>query len=297
MEVTIALLAAAIVGYLVYNWTPVAGAYWVARAKQARMRAEERKLQLPAWAFFVEPLRPLARYTPRAQLEKVAQMLYWCQFEGSWMGWDAPSFCALQIAGAAIMGAFSAAAGSPLMAVVAAFAGFFIPRMMISSRAARVKREFRRALPEKVQLLAQLASVGKPVRVGLRCLAEGKGPVARWLKAVLAGAHGRPLFSSPGSEGVLLAEARRTGLEEVAMLATQLDLIHARGAGARELLQDVARSISDGYTMELKEKAGRLGSELVLPELIFYFIPYLLAIMAPIAAAFIGGVIGGGLMP
>ena len=69
----------------------------------------------------------------------------------------------------------------------------------------------------------------------------------------------------------------------------QLDLVQRSGAGAGELLGDLATNVAQAYEAEMAERAEKLGSTLVFPTMIFYFLPYIITILAPVAFSVMAG--------
>jgi len=59
--------------------------------------------------------------------------------------------------------------------------------------------------------------------------------------------------------------------------------------GAQNLLGDLARNVAQEYEGAMAERAEKLGATLVFPTLLFYFLPYMLAILAPVAVSIVQG--------
>jgi len=153
-----------------------------------------------------------------------------------------------------------------------------------------VRRRFLRELPDAAQNLALLAAVGVSVGEALRRLAGGQGLVSTWVRGTLALAAGQQLFSpSEAEKGFLRKRAEESRLPALINLAVQLDLVQRSGTSAGQLLGDLATNVAQAYESEMAERAEKLGATLVFPTMIFYFIPYIVAILAPVAFSILRG--------
>jgi len=284
----IGFLAAALVGVIGYQLVPIPASYWRNEISKSLMTREEAEMRLPLWRAMLLPFNFLARYTPAAQLRKTRTDLYWAQRAGAWQGWDEVSFWGLRLACAAV-GLFFGMSRGPMYMAIAAMLGFTLPQILLNSKARKARKTFLRELPEVVQLLALAVGTGKSINEALRVVAQGKGLASHWIQEVLVQAVGSKLFTTGGSQqpGFLRRRAIETGMPALVALAVQLDLIQARGTGAQDLLSDLAVTVADEYQAEMMEKAERIGTELILPIIIFFFIPYLVAIVAPMAVQFL----------
>ena len=282
--VVIGFLVAALVGVVGYQLVPIPASYWRKEVSKSLMTREEAEMQLPLWRALILPFNFLAKYAPATQLRKTRTDLYWAQRAGEWRGWDEVSFWGLRLA-CAVVGLFLSISRGPTYMAAAVGLGFMLPQMLLNSKARKARKTFLRELPEVVQLLALAVGTGKSIREALRVVGQGRGLVSRWIQEVLVQSAGRELFTARGSRqpGFLRQRAIETGMPALVALAVQLDLIHARGTGAKELLGDLAVTVASEYEAEMMEKAERVGSELILPIILFFFIPYLVAIVAPMA--------------
>ena len=135
-----------------------------------------------------------------------------------------------------------------------------------------------------------LAAVGTSVGEALRRLAQGQGLVSQWMRQTLALAAGQQLFSASEREkGFLRQRAEESRLPALINLAVQLDLVQRSGAEAGNLLGDLATNVAQAYEGEMSERAEKLGATLVFPTMIFYFIPYMATILAPVAVSVMQG--------
>ncbi len=85
--------------------------------------------------------------------------------------------------------------------------------------------------------------------------------------------------------------ALESNLPELVALSTQLDMIQQKGVGAQQLLGALADSVARDYQAAVAKRAEALGSKLVFPVMLFFFLPYLFALLAPLlqsVVAFLG---------
>jgi len=291
MPTLIALLAAGYAGWLVYNFAPLTKGYWAQRANVLLSEAEEQE-RLPFYRAMLLPLADLVRrFAPAGWLLETRADLYWAHLAGHWLGWSSADFWALRLALGLLGFSYGLFVVHKLYAaVLGAVIGVIFPGMRLHGKAERVRRRFVRELPDAAQNLAMLAAVGTPVSEALRRLADGEGLVCQWVRQTLALGAGQQLFSPSETEkGLLRRRAEESRLPALINLAVQLDMVQRGGVGARNLLGDLARNVAQEYEGEMAEKAEKLGATLVFPTLIFYLLPYIIAILAPVAYSILAG--------
>jgi hypothetical protein len=253
--------------------------------------AEERQ-DLPFGRALLLPLAGLVRrFAPAGWLLDTQADLYWGQLAGGWLGWSPADVWALRLVLALLgLGYGLLVAGKPYVGGAAAAIGLFFPSMRLHGQAEKVRRRFLRELPDAAQNLALLAAVGTSVGEALRRLSGGQGLVGQWVRQTLALAAGQQLFSpSEDERGFLRRRAEESRLPALINLAVQLDLVQRGGVGAGQLLGDLAGNVAQATEGEMAERAEKLGATLVFPTMIFYFIPYIVAILAPVAFSIVRG--------
>ena len=102
--------------------------------------------------------------------------------------------------------------------------------------------------------------------------AKGTSLVGRWMIHVIQMAQGQSLVP------VMQEEARSSLLSELVSMAVQLEFIR-RGANQQELMAQLASAIAADYIGQADQRAEKVGSELVLPMVFFYFLPYLVILL------------------
>jgi hypothetical protein len=286
MHLMIALVAAVWAAHTIYRLIPVPAA--VDRASLARVmaRGEEQPEDLPFWRALLLPFNQLAAKLPPMLIGNTARQLYWAQFQGRWVGWTEIEFWGLRLAGVLLgvaLGLFIGS-GDPLIAGGVPVLVYFYLGAKLHTPYEKATRQLKRELPEVAQTLSLLISTGKSEIEALQEAASGKGIVHTWLRAVLATRPPDvPLFSDVrgGKRGHLRREAQRAGVPALINFATQVDFLKEAGIGADVLLGNLADTVAADYQGEVNARAEALGDKLVLPVMIFYFIPYLAGLMIP----------------
>lgn len=291
MPTIIALIAAGYAGWLVYEFAPLTRGYWARRAEVLLSEAEEQE-ELPFYRALLLPVADLVRrFAPAGWLLETRADLYWAHLGGSWLGWSSADFWALRL----VLGVLGLAYGlfvmqKPYIGVAVGGICLLFPGMRLHGQAEKVRKRFLCELPDAAQNLAMLAAVGVSVGEALRRLADGEGLVCQWVRQTLALAAGQQLFAASDIEpGFLRKRAEESRLAALINLAVQLDLVQRSGAGAGELLGDLATNVAQAYEAEMAERAEKLGSTLVFPTMIFYFLPYIITILAPVAFSVMAG--------
>ncbi len=297
--ILVGLLAAAAVAYGAYQFMPVPDQVWRDRVTLA---LDETAIpNLPFWRALLQPVAKLvSRFAPAGWLFKTRTHLYWANRAGEWLGWSEAEIWALRLVG--LIGGLAVsltlfAASGPTMQLLPPAIGFIYPGVKLSGIAKKVERRFTRELPDVVQLLSLLVATGASLPEAMRRLGEGEGLAAGWLRDSLVAAAGKELFTPvvglgqrQPEPGVLRARAIESGMLPLINLAVQLDLIHQKGAGAEALLNRLAEQVGEEYSAGVRKRAGELESKLTVPIMIFYFLPYIAALVLPMALPLIRGI-------
>lgn len=287
--VVVALAAGGWAAWSLYQFMPVERG--VDAARLSRVMATEAREELPFWRALLIPFSALVQKLP-ISLTDVGKRLYWAQLEGKWLGWSEVEYWGLRLALMAI-GFFAGSAlskGSIVIILGLPFALLFFLDARLKAPANRAMRQVERELPEVAQLLALLVGMGKPVIEALRTVSSGRGLVARWLQRTMATRlPDRPLLAEVrGEKGWLREEAERSGHSGLINFAVQLDLLKSSGTGADILLGSLAQSVTAEYLGRLEVQAEQIGDKMVMPMLIFFFVPYLIGLMAPLILGNLG---------
>lgn len=287
--VLIALAAGGWAAWSLYQFMPVERG--VDAARLSRVMATEAREELPFWRALLIPFSALAQKLP-ISLTDVGKRLYWAQLEGRWLGWSEAEYWGLRLALAAVGFFLGSILGKGNVAIVVGlpFALLFFLDARLKAPANRAIRQVERELPEIAQLLALLVGTGKPVAEALRAVSSGRSLTARWLQRTMAARPpDRPLLADVrGEKGWLREEAERSGHSGLINFAVQLDLLKSSGTGADILLGSLAQSVTAEYLGRLEVQAEQIGDKMVMPMLIFFFVPYLIGLMAPLILGNLG---------
>jgi hypothetical protein len=295
IPVLIALAAGGWAAWSIYQFMPVEKSVYSARL--SRVMAQETVEELPFWRAALLPFSALAQRLFPDAVMGVGRYLYWAQIGGKWLGWSEVEFWGLRLAVIVIGFAVGLLAGGGDMMIAAGVPGIalFWLNSRLTGPAKRAMRQVERELPEASQMMAMLVGSGKPLVEALRIIGGGKWLLAEWVRrAMAARPTTQPLLATArGERGFLREEAERSGLPALVSFAVQLDLLNAAGTGADILLASVAESVAADYRARLEQEAEKIGDKMIMPMMIFYFIPYLAGLLGPIilgnASVFLGG--------
>ena len=217
--------------------------------------------------------KPVSKWSPAGFIRKVRSDLYWAQLVGKWMDWNEVQFISLRVA-AGVTGLVvgTIVFGEATLAVVMGMIGFQYPAMAVGGIARRTRRQFTAQLPEYVQLVSAQMSANVSMEEALRRTAQAQSLVGKWMRRVLQMAQGRDLVEQ------MQREAHKSQLPELVGMAVQLEFIR-RGTAQQELMGQMATSIAADYIGTAEQRAEKIGSELVIPMVIFYFLPFMVTLL------------------
>ena len=217
--------------------------------------------------------KPVSKWSPAGFVRKARADLYWAQLAGKWMDWNEVQFISLRVAaaiGGAIVG--TVVFGEPVLTLVVALIGFQYPAMAIGGIARRTRRQFTAQLPEYEQLVSAQMSANVSMEEALRRTSQAQSLAGKWMRKVLQMAQGRDLVEQ------MQREAQESQLPELIGMAVQLEFIR-RGTAQQELMGQLATSIAADYIGNAEQRAEKIGSELVIPMVIFYFLPFMVTLL------------------
>ena len=232
---------------------------------------------LNGWRKSLSPLdKPVSRWTPAGFLRKTHADLYWAHMGERWKDWNEVQFTSLRLA-LAVAGFCLAmlATAEPVLALVGGLIGFQYPAMSVGGVARRYRRAFIAQLPEYVQLVSAQMSANVSMEEALRRTAQAQSLVGKWMCWVLQMGQGRDLIEQ------MQREAQESLLPELIGMSVQLEFIR-KGTAQQELMGQLATSIAADYIGSAEQRAEKVGAELVIPMVIFYFLPFLVTLLAVI---------------
>ncbi len=229
--------------------------------------------------------KPVQKYAGVKLLKKAWFDLYWAQMADKYEGWRAIQFVTLRV----FVGLVGAVAGlvvfgNPIFAAAAGFVGWQYPSVGLGGAARRSRRQFQAQLPEYINLVAAQMSAGVSMEEALRRTARSESLPAKWMRRVIQMAQGRTLV------GQIVREAEESQLPELISMGVQLNFIQ-RGAGQQQLLAQLSTQIAADYIGQTEMRAERIGGELVIPMVIFYFLPFMVSLMLVIAWPIVVGML------
>jgi Flp pilus assembly protein TadB len=202
--------------------------------------------------------------------------LYWAHIGDRWNDWNEVQFTSLRVALAvAGFGLGMVATAEPVFALAGGLVGFQYPVLSMGGVARRYRRQFIAQLPEYVQLVSAQMSANVSMEEALRRTAQAQSLVGKWMRWVLQMAQGRDLIEQ------MQREAQESHLPELIGMSVQLEFIR-RGTAQQELMGQLATSIAADYIGNAEQRAEKVGAELVIPMVIFYFLPFLVTLLAVI---------------
>ena len=235
------------------------------------------QVELSGWRKSLSVLdRPVSRWTPQGLLRQVKANLYWAHLAEKWVGWNEVQFVSLQIAagtGGFILG--MTVFHTPVLAIVAAFLAFQYPAMSVNGVARRTRRQFQAQLPEFIQLVSAQMAAGVSMEEALDRTAQAQSLVGKWMRFVLQMSQGRGLIEQ------MQREAQESLLPDLIGMSVQLDFIR-KGTAQQHLMSQLAMSIAADYIGGAEQRAEKVGAELVIPMVLFYFLPFMVTLLAVI---------------
>ena len=92
------------------------------------------------------------------------------------------------------------------------------------------------------------------------------------MRYVLQMSQGRVVFTQ------LQKEAQASGMPDLIGLSVQLEFVRL-GTAQQELMGQMANRIANEYAAGADQRAEKIGAELVIPMVLFYFLPFIAVIL------------------
>jgi Flp pilus assembly protein TadB len=265
----ISILAFALMIYLTLELVPAAPT-----GRLAETLTPANGTPLSGWRKSLSPLdKPVSKWTPAGWMRRTRADLYWAQVGDKWSDWNEIQFTSLRLAaGIAGFVVGSVVFAEPTLAIAVALLGFQYPVIAMGGVARRTRRQFVAQLPEYVQLVSAQMSANVSMEEALRRTSQSQSLAGKWMRKVLQMAQGRDLVEQ------MQREAQESQLPELVGMAVQLEFIR-RGTAQQELMGQLATSIAADYIGNAEQRAEKIGSELVIPMVIFYFLPFMVTLL------------------
>ena len=211
-------------------------------------------------------------------------LLHWAHLGGYFSDWTVGGLVG-RAALYGLVGALYALLMGAALFWLAPLVLFAFPFIRLRSKANQVKKQVRRALPELSTLVAAEMAAGNAADQALARASELSGPLGQVLAKAMAEGRttGKALFSRGGEvKGAILEYLTALGMPELTAFASQLDLVASKGAAGPELMENIAHGLAREYRMRVLQGAEELESDLVIPATLFFFLPFVAAIMIPL---------------
>jgi Flp pilus assembly protein TadB len=211
--------------------------------------------------------------------------LDWARLSGKYLNWTVGGLIArsLLFGLAALLYVLLFRGGLVIKLGIVAVAAAW-PLIRVNSAAGEVKRQVSRVIPEAATVMAAELDVAGSVEQAFERVAEMPGPLGRLLQRVLEESRQSrlPVFSRGSIRGVAGRILAELGLPELTRFGSQLDRIASKGVESARIMHQVAEDFVREYRAQLLRKASSLDNELLIPMALFFFIPFIVALMLPL---------------
>lgn len=228
------------------------------------------------------------KYLTRFNMMAIEHNLMWAKRSGKFKTWT-PSGILMRslIFGLAGYVVFVQSFGLSMMTIAITAAAAFFPIVQVRGEADNVRRQVSRMLPEVATLIAVEMRAGSSIDTALSRVAEMPTTVGRLFREALAeqSRTNRPLWSSGAAIGVFVDTMNKqaaSGMPQLRRFAKQLDRVSGKGVDSPRVIAKVAEGFSREYKASITKAAATMDTKLVFPTMIFYFLPFLLAIGLPL---------------
>jgi len=223
----------------------------------------------------------------RSDLFSLADTLKLAQLGGKYRDWTVGGVVARSVVyGAAALAYVLLVRPAPLFWLVVPLAAYY-PLMRVRGAADETRTAIQRMLPEVATALAAEMAAGASPEQALARMAEIPGPVGLILKQASdeASRSGRPAFTTGTASGVVMEVLARYNVPSLVRFGAQLDQVAGKGVEGPRVMSEVARGFAREYRAQVQMAAASLDNQLLAPMTIFFFFPFLAAMMLPLLLA------------
>jgi len=237
-----------------------------------------------ATSFFDKSGERIADRMSKGIFKSWKSVLYWAQVNEKFTNWTSGGMLLRGAAGAAFIALVIVVVGLPIFAWLLIPLVIFAPYLMVNSSAEDAKKLVKRLLPETATVIAAEMDAGGTAAQAIGRAGELPGPLGRILKAAVSKARqsDRAMFSRGPNKGVLMEELGKLDLPELSRFANQLDRVAAKGVDAPRIMIEIARGLAREYKTQVQKTASNMDNELLMPMTLFFFLPFIVAIMLPV---------------
>ena len=205
---------------------------------------------------------------------------------------DAAEVTAVKVAGAVVLALVASGTSlvlplGPAVVLLAGYAGFVLPSLVISHRASSRRAEAERALTILVERIEALVAAGRPPETAVALLLSRPSGSAlldailgRVLSAYMLGA---PIFRT------LAALARDDGIPALAAMAEELERARDLGAGSIGLIRQRRLAQRAAERARILDAASQVEGKLMLVLVLCYLPALLLLVVIPLFVGLLEG--------
>ncbi len=216
------------------------------------------------------------------------QALFWAQIDDNFESWTVGGMFARGLVAAFVVTVAIFLFKMPVFAWLIVIMALFMPYLLVKGKADEVMKRVKRLLPETATVIAAEMDAGATAGQAVERAGELPGPLGRVLNLSVAKARQseRAMFSRGASKGILMEELNQHGMPELSRFAMQLDRVAAKGVDASRIMVEIAKGLAREYKSLVQTVAANMDTELLLPMTLFFFLPFVVSMMAPLVVSF-----------
>jgi tight adherence protein C len=216
------------------------------------------------------------------------QSLFWAQIDNNFPTWTVGGMLFRGLVAAIAVAIVVVLFKLPVYAWLFMIFAVFMPSMLVKGKADEVTKRVKRLLPETATLIAAEMDAGATAGQAVERAGELPGPLGRVLNIAVSKARQseRAMFSRGANKGVLMDELNQHGMPELSRFAMQLDRVAAKGVDAPRIMVEIARGLAREYKSQVQTAAANMDTELLMPMTLFFFLPFIVAILMPVVVSF-----------
>lgn len=221
-------------------------------------------------------------------LESWKRNLFWAQTGGFYSTWSVGGIFARGFMMAVVVVISVILFRLPFMAWLLIPITYMLPFLQVKAKADDTRKLVKRLLPETATVIAAEMDAGSTAGQAMERASELPGPLGKLLSDAVSQARqsNRAMFSRGSSKGILLEKLEDSRLNELTRFASQLDRVASKGVDAPRIMVDIARGFAREYRAHVQKTAANMDTELLLPMTLFFFLPFLVSILAPLLISF-----------
>lgn len=216
--------------------------------------------------------------------------LRWAQVNNDFINWSPTGMLLRGVVFAVVIIIIILVMGLPIFAWLLVPMIMFAPYLLVNAKAEAARKLVKRLLPETATVIAAEMDAGSTAGQAVARAGELPGPLGLILRNAVSQARqsDRAMFSRGMNKGILMEELGTLNLAELSRFAMQLDRVAAKGVDAPRIMVSIANGLAREYKSHVQKTASNMETELLMPMTFFFFLPFIVAILAPILVSFMG---------